>query len=151
MAAVAMFLWLGKVVPEMEKLQCNTPADAHSFVRQHSATAAEEAAAAAAKKAVFGEAASPNTAAASFVPPAGLLDLLGSCMLADPNQRKTAKELLALPWFEGERRYVLKEALYRLEEPSSGLQAILGTAGPQRAKPEWGPALEELVKEWHRL
>jgi len=102
-----------------------------------------------------GLAAAERAAAALGEPPAGLLDLLGGCLVADPAQRKTAKELLALPWFEGKRAQVLARAQARRAANPPASPTAAGAAGAAAAptppsSTSWGTALEALVEEWRR-
>jgi hypothetical protein len=101
--------------------------------------------------------ASGNAAAAAWEVPAGFLLLLGGCLVADPAQRKTARELLALPWFEGERAQMLERAREQgtaAPPPSPPPAAVAGATDSPPApstRHSWGPALDALLEEWRQL
>lgn len=129
---MALYLWYGYKPGWLDTEPCHTPGEVASCMKEQGGTADRD-------------------------PPAGLLDLVGSCLLADPAQRKTARELLALPWFEEERCQVLARAQARgpVTTPASPAATGSAAAGATAARmpspsTSWGPALEALVEEWCR-
>jgi hypothetical protein len=181
MGAIAAFLWWGKVPGWLlEEAPCSTPLQ---VVRKVQKLSAEEGLGARKKKRLeqqawlekcrreHGDAAAEQLAAReaasweaecdaaeeAWVPPQGLLDLLSSCLLADPAKRKTAQELLALPWFKRERAEVLgnaQEQSAAAEQPSAlsaepAAAAAVGSAGTC-TNTGWGSALDALVQDWCR-
>jgi serine/threonine protein kinase len=159
--AIALYLWFGNHQEWLGKQLYHTPAEVARHVVEHSAAACQ--ANQQRQQQEMLQDAGPDVAvtlamaplwlaeAADWVPPQGLLDLLGSCLLADPAQRKTARELLALPWFEVERAQMLKRAQGVISPPPSPTAAGAAGAAAAPSPPtssSWGPALDALLQEW---
>jgi hypothetical protein len=181
LGVIALYLWFGDKPAWLDKEPCDTPQEAARRVEEHGAalgraaqehqravdqqrqetllrTAGPEVAAAVAEMV----AALPDPAAA-WVPPAGLVQLLSGCLVQDPASRKTARELLALPWFDPERRQMLQRAQAQgaaaaaAAAAHSPAEAESPLAAPGAMPPlspsasySLGPALDALLEEWRQ-
>jgi serine/threonine protein kinase len=162
LGAIAVYLWWGLVpnwLPKLPTAPLHTPQEVVSQVQEHCAVQGQRSMREEQRKRQQREKRLGNNATAAaaaagcegvaiaWEPPQGLLEFLSGCLLADPTKRKTARELLALPWFEGERARVLERAQERGPVIPPASPTAAGTAASTSSN-SWGPALEALLDEW---